>query len=287
LIGFAVITEYPTAVNALVIGVYILFVIREHRKLFNFKPYFFLFLGASIPLCALLLYNRSVFGNPFSLSYIHEADQSFRAGQSSGFMGFGLPDPGILFYMTFHTTMGIFWQSPVLLFSFIGWFRMWRNDKYRSEAVLSFSVISIYFVLLSGYYTWWGGLAFTPRHIIPVLPFFGIPLAFIPEKLRKAFLVAALFSIGQMLVVVSSSYYGLGNITINYSRGLFYKMFENSTIYNVYLPNFLTGKLVPNLGQEFFKLNNLYSLLPLFMVELALVGYFLFLSSSRKIRLLE
>ena len=167
------------------------------------------------------------------------------AKRPKNLMGIGLPKPDVLFYMTLHTTMGIFWQSPVLLLAFIGWPVMWRNSRYRPEALLSFGAILLYFIMMSGYYDWWGGLAFTSRHIIPVLPFFGIPLAFIPEKLRKAFLVAALFSIGQMLVVVSSSYYGLVNITINYSRGLFYKMFENSTIYNVYLPNFLTGKLVP------------------------------------------
>jgi hypothetical protein len=155
---------------------------------------------------------------------------------------------------------------------------MLRNPQHRPEAIFSFTVILLYFVLLSGYYAWWGGLAFTPRHILPALPFFSIPLAFLPERFRRAAFILALISIGQMFIVVATRDDGLIDITINYSRGLFYKMFQNSTIYNVYLPNFLSGKLVPNLGQEFFNLTNLGSLTPLFIVEAVLLASFIFLS---------
>jgi hypothetical protein len=71
---------------------------------------------------------------------------------------------------------------------------------------------------------------------------------------------------------------GLIEITINYSRGVFHKMFQNSTIYNVYLPNFLAGKLVPNLGREFFKLSGHVSLLPLLFIEAVLLASFIILT---------
>jgi hypothetical protein len=55
-------------------------------------------------------------------------------------------------------------------------------------------------------------------------------------------------------------------------------MFQNSTIYNVYLPNFLAGKLVPNLGREFFKLSGHVSLLPLLFIEAVLLASFIILT---------
>ncbi len=281
LLGYAVLTEYPTALLVLIIGLYILFILWKKKKLMDLRLYLFLFLGAAIPLGVFMLYNHSVYGNLLAIGYSDESIASFRAGQSTGLMGIGLPKLVVLFYMTFHTTMGIFWQSPILLLAFIGWFVMLRNPQDRPEAVFSFSVILLYLVLLSGYYDWWGGLAFTPRHIIPVLPFFGLPLAFLPERFRKAALVLAVLSIAQMFVVASTRYDGLIDITINYSRGVFYKMFQNSTIYNVYLPNFLAGKLVPNLGQEFFKLSGHVSLLPLLFVEAVLLASFVILTRPR------
>jgi hypothetical protein len=170
--------------------------------------------------------------------------------------------------------MGVFWQSPILLLAFPGWIAMWRDHEFRAEALLYGCVILLYFIVLSGYDVWWGGLAFTPRDIIPALPFFGIPLVFLTGKFRLAAFLLTILSILQMLVVIATRYDGLGNITIVYSQGLSYKMFQNSTIYSVYLPNFLAGKLVPNLGRELFGLTGHTSLLPLVLVEACLLAAF-------------
>jgi len=278
LLGYAVITEYPAAFIVLILGLYLLFILWKKKMWLDLKLYLLLALGAAIPLAAFILYNHSVYGTLLAIGYSDETVPSFRTVESTGLMGIGLPKLQILFFMTFHTTMGIFWQSPILLLAFIGWFGMLRDPQNRPEAIFSFSAILLYFLLLSGYYAWWGGLAFTPRHIIPVLPFFGIPLAFLPKKFRRAAFVLGVLSIAQMFVVASTRYDGLIDITINYSRGVFYKMFQNSTIYSVYLPNFLAGKLAPNLGQEFFKLTGPVSLLPFLFVEALLLTSFILLT---------
>lgn len=275
LLGFAVITEYPAAAIALVIAAYILFVLYIRKKLLAWRIYAALFLGVMIPAGALLLYNYSVFGNPLTLGYSFETVGVFRAVEHTGFMGLGPPRLGILFYMTVHTTMGIFWQSPILLLAFPGWIAMWRGRTFRLEAIISGCVVLVYFVALSGYSVWWGGLAFTPRHILPALPFLGVPLAFLAGKLRRSAFVLTIISILQMLVVIATRYDGLGNITIAYSQGLLYKMFQNSTIYSVYVPNFLAAKLVPNLGQKLFGLTGYASLFPLIAVQAGLVCAFL------------
>jgi hypothetical protein len=290
-LGLAVITEYPTFLIALLIGFYIVYILLKSRQLRNWKTPVLLMIGALIPVLVLLAYNYQIFKNPFVLSYSHESNPDFSAVQGSGLLGIHLPDPDVLFYMTFHTTMGIFWQSPILLLAFAGWLRSEKNPRYLPEAVLSFTVILSYFMVLSGYRIWWGGLSFTPRHLIPTLPFFSIPLALMAKRLQKWLTVPALFSIGQMFIVTASSRNGLSSIThVTYP---FYRMFQNSTIYNVYLPNFLSRALSLNWGEELFRLKGYESLVPLFVAEVLLLILFFvyhrrsFREPSRDLRLAE
>jgi hypothetical protein len=271
-LGSAVITEYPTSLIVLIIGFYITYVMWELGQSRNWKVPVLLITSALIPFLVWMYYNYLIFNDPFTLGYSHELSKDFSEIHDSGLMGIHLPRPDVLFYMTFHTTMGIFWQSPILLLAFLGWLTADKTPRYLPEAIFSFIVILIYFVVLSGYHTWWGGLAFTPRHLIPVLPFFSIPLALLGKRLQRWIIVPAVFSIGQMFIVTASSRYGLASIThVTYP---FYSMFQNSTIYSVYFPNFLSRLLSFNWGQEFFGLQGYDSLLPLFTIEVILLSLF-------------
>ena len=282
LAGYAIITEYPAAIIVAVLGMYILWVLWKEGRLLRAKALMALIGGALPPLVLLAIYNYSVFGSALAVAYMHEnVDQFSNVMQVN--MGFGLPNLQALFDMTFHTTMGIFWQSPILLLAFPGWVRMWQTKKFRAEAVFSFAAILIYFLIFSGYYWWWGGLAFTPRYVVVTLPFFIIPLAFLGRKFHKVFFALAIVSIAQMFVVTASAYnnpQNLYDLLINISTDHYYPMFENSTIYSVYLPNFLAGHLAPNLGASLFHLHSYPSLIPFFAVEVILLG-FLFRVSRR------
>jgi hypothetical protein len=280
-LGFAFITEYTSSLIIFLSGLYILYVIWKQNELFRPRIYASLALGFVLPFSVALLYNQAIFQNLFSTGYQYEALSQFSENQSTGVMGIGLPDLKVLFYMTFHTTMGIFWQSPILLLAFVGWAMMWRNSLYRAEAVFSFGTILLYFVTLSGYYQWWGGTAFTPRFIIPALPFFAIPLAFLPRKTHIVALVLTMISVAQMLIVTASSVVGLAKITNVISSDKYYPMFQNVTIYDVYFRNFLANKLTPNRGYELFGLVHMKSLLPLLITETTLLGFFILAVSTR------
>ncbi len=104
--------------------------------------------------------------------------------------------------MTVHPLMGIFWQSPVLLLAVAGWMTMWRLG-WRAEACLSFAVCVSYLALMSGYYNWSGGLAYTPRHLIPLFAVFAIPLAFVPQRWMALGWCLAAISIAQHLIAVA------------------------------------------------------------------------------------
>jgi hypothetical protein len=132
----------------------------------------------------------------------------------------------------------------------------------------------LYFIMCSGYFTWWGGTAFTPRITIPVYPFFAIPLAFLPRKGAIAALILTLLSTAQMFLVTASSRLYLESIVDPISAGHYFGMFKNSVIYDVYFWNFIARKFTTNRGLEFFGLRNQSSFLPLFMVEAILLALF-------------
>lgn len=283
LLGYAVITEYPTVVIVFGIGLYILYILWEKQRQFDLKIYIRLFVGFIIPVAIAMAYNYVVFRHPFRTGYGYEMLPAFREGHQNGFMGITPPDLRVLFYMTFHPTMGVILQSPFLLFALVGWYRMWKGIRYRPEALLSCGVIMAYFLFMSGYYQWWGGAAFTPRVLLPVFPFFCIPLAFLVRKWEKAlFLVFTLVAIAQVFIVTSTKVNDdLYAIMLNMSNISMDSIFQQpSTIYNGYLPTFLKQGLTPNLGQQFFNLNGYVSFLPLFIVELLLLAGFIKITSK-------
>ena len=274
LLGYAFITEYTTALILFLLGLYILYVLWRKQQLSNWKVLLALAVGSFIPVAVAMLYNYVIFKNPFSTGYAFEAEPAFSMNQNTGFMGIGLPNLRVLYEMTLNTTMGVFWQSPVLLLAFVGWVVSFRKSGYRAEAVLTLGAVLVYFLTVSGYYLWWGGGAFTPRDIIPVLPFFAIPLAFLPRKTHLAALVLAVVSIAQMLIVTAAKSTGLKEAIEYLTYHQFEPMFQNSMIYKVYFPNFMAQSLAVNRGQEFFGLSGFTSLLPLIVLEAAILVLF-------------
>ncbi len=286
LLGYAIITEYPTLIIAFGIGLYILYILWKKKRLFDLKTYIYLLIGV-LPLASIVMaYNFAVFHHPFKTGYSYELIPQFLNGQHGGIMGIGLPNLSVLFYMTLHPSMGIFWQSPFLLLSFIGWFRMWKEGQYRAEAILSFGVILVYFLMMSGYYIWWGGVAFTPRNLIPVFPFFCVPLAFIRKKWEVITLVIlVLVALGQIFIVTAANSKGIETVLYLMPKLSISTTFQQPTmIYNVYLPNFLKQNMTINRGQEFFHLSGFLSLLPLVIVETGLVTIFLKLTQQKNSR---
>lgn len=272
LLGFAFITEYPVGLIIFVLGCYIPFILFQLKTLLNWKIYALILIGFLIPTSWQLLYNHQVFGSIFSFGYSHEATAEFQTAMANA-MGFGLPNLLVFWYQTFHPSLGIMWQSPILLASIVGWVFMAKNKDYRAEFFFSIFVIIAYLLLFSGYYMWWGGVALTPRHIIPILPFFTLPLMFFPKKLSPLFLILLFISIFQNLVLTASGYLGLYEFFERLISGNFILVYTKPLVYEISLPNLLAGDLMNNRGIDLLKLSGLISLLPLLVVEAALFVY--------------
>jgi hypothetical protein len=185
-------------------------------------------------------------------------------------MGIGIPDIRVFFYQTFHPSVGIFWLSPVLLMALVGWFFMSRQAEYRAELLFSLVTIICYILFFSGYYAWWGGYTFAPRHIMPILPLFAIPMAFVPEKFSPLMLLTSLISIFQNLIMAASGFDGLPDYYETMLKGRLIIENKGMLVYEICLRNLLNDHLMNNRGLQLFRLHGPASLLPLFILELGL-----------------
>jgi hypothetical protein len=260
LLGWALISEYPAAVIILaLIGYYFSVIGRPSiRRLLSLL--ILPMLGGLIPIFLQLVYNRLCFGNFLSIGYENLANPYFNSAMQQGLMGIHRPNLHALFYMTFHPTLGLFWESPVLLLSILGAVLLLRNRLYRNEAILAVWVICSYIVILSGYYMWWGGYALGARHIIPILPFFCILLSFVPKRLNWLFAGLCAVSVCQMMIAAASTVQ-IPDTMVLQIRTLGF--FDYSNIYSYCWKQLMEGDFTENLGHLLLTLKSWSSLIPL------------------------
>jgi hypothetical protein len=278
LLGYMIITEYPTVILLSVLLPYILYTLYKLGEVSNWKIYVIMAIGALIPMSLLLYYNYSIFGSLFVTGYSYESSDVFRVAHEKGVMGLSLPDPYHLWYLSFQPVFGIFWQSPILFLGLPGWFYMFRSGEYRVEAVVSSVGIFMYVVALSGFYMWWGGLSFAPRHLIPILPLFALPLAFVPDRLFTPLTLCTLVSVFQNLILTASNFEGLADYVNQHLLPAWNarRIFEpgGMLVYDLSLPNVWKGYLATNAGMG-LGLKGPVTLLPLLFLELGLLLIYL------------
>jgi hypothetical protein len=258
-LGFALITEYTTAVIILPLLIYFVIVAHKEGLFPSAKSIAFPALGGLIPGALLMTYNTLCFGNPFSIGYSFEAKPIFNTAMAQGFMGITVPKLDVLYYITLHPADGIFWQSPVLLMALVGIYFMLRDKQYRMEAVITLLALISYLLLNSGYYMWWGGYAIGPRLLIPMLPFLSLPLVFVPRRIFFLVFILCIVSIFQMIIVVASVVQVPEDTVMNI-KNLSY--FQYMPVYSYCMKQLLAGKYGWNLGQRLFGLKTWKSLLP-------------------------
>ena len=95
LLGLSVISEYPTIILAVLIGIYALPVLRR-------SAWAALLCGA-LPLVGLMLYNQTCFGSPLATGYdgYLNAPAGFFSKMRMGLYGLSMPSLGVLYSLTF------------------------------------------------------------------------------------------------------------------------------------------------------------------------------------------
>ena len=266
--GWALVSEYPTVAIILLLMIYYLVIVWRNHNYRHWRSVILPISGGMLPVLLQLLYNKLCFGNFLSTGYANLNDPIFVSGMAQGVMGFHWPDLWALYYMTLYPTMGLLWESPVLLLSFIGAGFLMHERRYRDEAILALWVIGSYLVMMSGYYMWWGGYALGARHIIPVLPFFCVFLAFVPKRFTWLLAGLGLISIGQMIIAAAST------ILVPDETLMLRITTGASNIYSYCLQRLMAGKFAQNLGHQLLGLESWSSLIPLLVVVAGLTLFF-------------
>jgi hypothetical protein len=192
--GFAVVCELPVALSAVALGIYALATLGLRRTV----PFA---LGAVIPAAVLAAYNTLCFGGPLSVGYQSLASDYFAAGVRTGFLGFGAPSLGVMAQLTLYEYRGLVPLSPFLVLAPPGIYWMLRARMSRRLGVLCVVAFTGLLVLISGFRFWNGGAAMGPRHLVPVLPFLIIPVAFAIDRLCRIAPRVAPLIIGALVAV--------------------------------------------------------------------------------------
>ena len=193
--GLAVCTDYFAALAAIAI-----FLLAAKR---NFRCCISIFAGGLIPAILLGTYHTICFGSPFSLPTDYTNPAFIDPGYKLGL--FGSISIEALWQLTFGEMRGLFFTMPLLFCSVLG-FYFWAKDA-KSRALCFASVLVIVGLLLlnASFNGWHAGASVAARYQIVALPFWILPLVYIPRKFFKFCLLPAVLSAFQMLAIAAVS----------------------------------------------------------------------------------
>jgi hypothetical protein len=150
---------------------------------------------------------------------------------SGGIQYLRMPKYFIALRLLFYPERGLLFYYPIFFLSFIGLYYMYK--KFKLETVLIIFIFFSFLIMNSSLLAWWGGTSFSTRHLLPVIPFFSLPLIFVFEKskrnkiLRKVIFILVLYSItvnfiglqsieGESKVLYDIKTVGIANLLYNY-----------------------------------------------------------------------
>ncbi len=173
LAGFAIVTEYPLGLAAIVLGFYAMR--RSIRRGAAYAA------GIAAGIAPLIAYNLWAFGSLTHSSYTGAVAIQGDTGHDvvglndSGFFGIDPPDFQIALDLLF-ANKGLITLAPVLALGLVGLVLLHRRG-HRAEAYVIGAIFLVYLTYNSGYWLPFGGGSPGPRFLIPVLPFLAVPLA--------------------------------------------------------------------------------------------------------------
>ncbi len=190
LLAFSIVIEYPSVIAVMIIGAYALVRFLSHRA---FVKSLFFFLGGILPGLGLMAYNNAVFGGPFDLGYAYS--ELWLDQHQSGFMSLSSFQLEALWGIFFSGYRGLFFLSPWLLTSVVGFYFWWRERIERPALWISLAISILFVVFNASSVMWWGGFAIGPRYLLPALPFLAIPVIFTLLCFRKIAWFKVLFTL--------------------------------------------------------------------------------------------
>jgi hypothetical protein len=250
LLGYAAITEYPTVLIGAILGLYALLTLG--RPIDAFAR---LALGAVPPLVALGLYDMAVFGTPLPVGYAYST--LWTDAHQTGFMSLTYPHLSALWGITFGVHRGLFFLSPFLLLSVLGYRRLLEMRSCRAEFWVLLLAPAVFFLFNASSAMWQGGFAVGPRYLVPALPFLALPAALgLADAWRRSWLRPV------VVAAVGWSFFAVWAETIG---GQSFPDYTRNPLLDFSIPRLAAGDIARNVGTV-LGLGGWLSLVPLLVV---------------------
>jgi hypothetical protein len=265
LLGYSVITEYPTI---LMVGILYLYTFYTLYRAGQWQRIGWVTLTGGFIGLGWLVYNTAVFGGPLELGYSHS--ELWQEQHHTGFMSLTLPHWEAMWGITFGLFRGLFVLSPFLLLSIPGFGWWWRSGEYRPEFWAALSSVLTIFLFNASSNMWWGGFTIGPRYLVPMLPFMALAMLFVfREWAGQAWL--------RLLVIVLFSWSFLATWGLTLAEQAFPPDTVRNPLVEYAWPNWQAGNIARNFG-TILGLPGAWSLLPLFITLVFIVAVWWWLS---------
>ena len=166
--GFAIATEYPTALLAAIIFTTLIARRTPGRQLVSAV------VGLLAGVLPALVYHHVAFGAPWLTGYAFKADPGFQDIHTSGLSGVSLPTLDAVWGVLVGSSRGLFVYSPVLLLAPRGRWLMPRRSGGGAGAPLAAAGF-VYLFFAAGFVDWQAGWCSAARHLVPSIPLLVIP----------------------------------------------------------------------------------------------------------------
>jgi hypothetical protein len=262
MMGYALISEYPTFLIAAGIFLYIVFVLWNLPGGTARRWIAGLIAGGIPPGLILIAYDMAIFNNPLPIGYTFS--ENYTELHSTGFLSLTLPHLDALLGITFSTYRGLFFVAPVLLLAVIGFWLWGREGKTTRGAWAVCLWATVAFILFNGSSIMWeGGWSIGPRYLVPMLPFLAVALGAFARRwgaLLWARVLVAVLTVWSVFVVWAETIAGQN-----------YPGWDTNPLTNISLPLLASGDVARNLGM-IVGLKGLATLIPLIVVLLVMFG---------------
>ena len=196
LTGLTMVMNYSSIISLGLLMLFGVWVVRPRWQVLFFIA------GAVLPMTFLAWYHLVCFGSVLANVYTYQ-NPIFQDKEALLFGMFGIPRPNVMIKLLFSSYQGLFFTSPVLVLSCLGFWLMAAREGRHPELTMCLSIFGGFLLMNSAFNNWHAGWTVGPRYLIPALPFLSLPLTLVFGRFPRITLALAALSASIMLLATA------------------------------------------------------------------------------------